>query len=103
MATTPFLPSTLPLVPLPPNQLLFPHLQVTTSFPGSHLAVVLNSIAENVKDRKESDGSRMVAVVPVYEIDRRVGRWACGTSSSSFTSFKAESLTSCPDQERGEE
>lgn len=81
MPTTPFLPSTLPLVPLPPNQVLFPHLQVTTTLPGSHVAVILNTIAENVKDRKGEDGSRMVAVVPVYEIDRRVGRWACGESA----------------------
>jgi len=77
-STTPFLPSTLPLLPLPPPQVLYPFLQVTTALPSSHLVILLNSIAENVKDRRGEDGSRMVAVVPVIEIDRRVGRWACG-------------------------
>lgn len=92
--TTPFLPSTLPLFPLPPSQLLFPHLSITTTIPGTHLAVVLNSIAENVKTTKGEDGSRMVAVVPVYEIDRRVGRWACGESLClpSHTTRSAETF-----------
>jgi len=78
MSSTPFLPSTLPLFPLPPPQVLYPHLQVTATIPSSNLSTLLNSIAENVRDRKEEDGAKMVAVVPVVEIDRRVGRWACG-------------------------
>ena len=76
--STPFLPSNLPLLPLPPPQVLFPHLQVTIPLPSTHLALVLNSIAQNAKDQKVEDGARLVAVVPVVEIERRVGRWACG-------------------------
>lgn len=76
--STSFLPPTLPLLPLPPPQVLYPFLHVSLTLPAGHIATLLHSIAENVKERKGEEGSRMVAVVPVYEIDRRVGRWACG-------------------------
>lgn len=71
-----FLPSTLPLLPLPPPQVLFPYLRVSVVLPSQELALVLNSIAENARTQKVDDGSRLIAVVPVVEIERRVGRWA---------------------------
>jgi ATP-dependent Lon protease len=74
--TSQFLPSTLPLLPLPPPQVLFPYLRVTLTLSSQQLAVVLNSIAENARNQKIDDGARMLAVVPVVEIERRVGRWA---------------------------
>lgn len=76
--STPFLPSTLPLLPLHPPQILYPHLQVTITLPSSHLALVLDSISDNARDQKVEDSVRMLAVVPVVEIERRIGRWACG-------------------------
>ena len=76
--STPFLPSTPPPPPLPPPQLLFPHLQVTVPLRAAHLARVLDSIGENTRDQKVEEAGRMIAVVPVVEIERRVGRWACG-------------------------
>ena len=75
---TPFIPSTLPLVPLLPPQVLFPYLQVTVTLPASHLSVILQSVAKNATDQKVEEGANIVAVVPVVEIERRVGRWACG-------------------------
>ena len=78
MSSPPFLPSTLPLLPLPPSQVLYPNLQVSISLLSSHLSLVLISIAENAKAQKVENGGRMIAVVPVVEIERRVGRWACG-------------------------
>jgi len=74
--TSQFLPSTLPLLPLPPPQVLFPYLRVTLTLTSPQLAVVLNSIAENARNQKLDDGARLLAVVPVVEIERRVGRWA---------------------------
>lgn len=74
--TSQFLPSTLPLLPLPPPQVLFPYLRVTLTLSSPQLAVVLNSIAENARNQKLDDGARLLAVVPVVEIERRVGRWA---------------------------
>lgn len=71
-----FLPSTLPLLPLPPPQVLFPYLRVSVILPASQVALVLNSISENARIQKLEDGSRLLAVVPVVEIERRVGRWA---------------------------
>lgn len=71
-----FLPSTLPLLPLPPPQVLFPYLRVSVTLPPPQVALVLNSIAENARQQKVDDGSRLLAVVPVVEIERRVGRWA---------------------------
>lgn len=71
-----FLPSTLPLLPFPPPQVLFPYLRVSLVLPAQQLALVLNSIAENTRTQKLDDGSRLLAVVPVVEIERRVGRWA---------------------------
>ncbi|ORX37547.1 Lon protease C-terminal proteolytic domain-domain-containing protein [Kockovaella imperatae] len=77
MSSSPFLPSTLPLLPLPPPQVLYPNLQVSVPLPSAQLALVLNSIADNAKTQKAEDSGRMIAVVPVVEIERRVGRWAC--------------------------
>ena len=74
--STPFLPATLPLLPLPPPQVLFPHLQVRLPLASAQLAVVLTSLAENTAKHKLEDGSRVIGVVPVVEIERRVGRWA---------------------------
>jgi len=76
--TTPFLPSTLPLLPVPRPLLLYPHLQVTIPLTTNQLSVVLDSIGDNARDQKVEEGSRLVACVPVIEIERRVGRWACG-------------------------
>lgn len=78
MSSTPFLPSTLPLLPLAPPQVLFPYLQVIVPLQSTHLALVLNSIAQNAKTHKIEDAGGLLAVVPVIEIERRVGRWACG-------------------------
>lgn len=78
MSSTPFLPSTLPLLPLAPPQVLFPYLQVVVPLQSTHLALVLNSIAQNAKTHKIEDAGGLLAVVPVIEIERRVGRWACG-------------------------
>ncbi|RSH93124.1 hypothetical protein EHS25_007477 [Saitozyma podzolica] len=85
-STTPFLPSTLPLIPLPPPQVLYPHLRVTLPLRPSHLAVVLSSIAENAQNQKIEDGARLVGVVPVVESERRIGRWACATAQPSTPS-----------------
>lgn len=80
--STPFLPSTLPLLPLPPPQLLFPYLRVTVPLTAAQVSVVLKSVTENAKAQKLDDGSsRVIAVVPVIEHERRVGRWACGESA----------------------
>jgi ATP-dependent Lon protease len=76
--SNPFLPSTLPLLPLPPPQLLYPYLTISVPLSSSHLALVMDSIADNVRDQKVEDAARMIAVVPVVEIERRIGRWACG-------------------------
>lgn len=80
--STLFLPSTLPLLPLPPPQVLFPYLRVSLILTAQQTALVLNSISENSRAQKlaegsnSSPGSRLIAVVPVVEIERRVGRWA---------------------------
>jgi ribosomal protein S27AE len=81
--TTPFLPSTLPLLPLPPPQLLFPYLRVTVPLTTAQVSVVLKSVTDNAKVQKLDDAnSRVIAVVPVIEHERRVGRWACGQCGS---------------------
>jgi len=63
---------------LPPPQLLYPYLTISVPLSSSHLALVMDSIADNVRDQKVEDAARMIAVVPVVEIERRIGRWACG-------------------------
>lgn len=74
--TTQYLPSTLALLPLPPPQVLFPYLRVSLSLTQAQLTVVLKSIADNARHQKLDDGVKLLAVVPVVEIERRVGRWA---------------------------
>jgi ATP-dependent Lon protease len=74
--STQYLPSTLPLLPLPPPQVLFPYLRVSLSLTQAQLTVVLKSIADNARHQKLDDGVKLIAVVPVVEIERRVGRWA---------------------------
>jgi ATP-dependent Lon protease len=76
MMTTQYLPSTLALLPLPPPQVLFPYLRVSLSLNAAQLNVVLKSIADNARVQKLDDGVKLLAVVPVVEIERRVGRWA---------------------------
>ena len=96
----PFLPSTLPLLPLPPPQVLYPGLQVTIPLSYAHLRVVLDSINQNDREQKVEESSRMVAVVPVMEIERRIGRWACGQLPPvSIWRWRADILCSCSDQE----
>jgi len=74
--TTQYLPSTLPLLPLPPPQVLFPYLRVSLSLNSAQLNVVLKAIADNARLQKLEDSVKLLAVVPVVEIERRVGRWA---------------------------
>lgn len=74
--STQYLPSTLALLPLPPPQVLFPYLRVSLSLNAAQLNVVLKSIADNARVQKLDDGVKLLAVVPVVEIERRVGRWA---------------------------
>ena len=74
--TTQYLPSTLPLLPLPPPQVLFPYLRVSLSLSSAQLNVVLKAIADNARIQKLEDSVKLLAVVPVVEIERRVGRWA---------------------------
>jgi hypothetical protein len=88
--TSQFLPSTLPLLPLPPPQVLFPYLRVTLTLSSQQLAVVLNSIAENARNQKIDDGARLLAVVPVVEIERRVGRWATAARVVKIDNSKDE-------------
>lgn len=82
--STPFLPSTLPLLPVPRPQLLFPFLSANITLTSAQVAVVVKSITDNAKHHKVDDSAggaadaRLVAVVPVLEIERRVSRWACG-------------------------
>lgn len=86
--STPFLPSTLPLLPVPGPQLLFPFLSANITLNSAQVTVVVISITDNAKKHKLDDqtggaDARLVAVVPVLEIERRVGRWDCGESPAA--------------------
>ncbi|WVR07914.1 ATP-dependent protease La [Kwoniella sp. DSM 27419] len=75
--TAPLLPSALPLVPLSPPQVLFPHLRATLSLTSVQLALVLDAVAENLGGKGGNGERQMVGAVPVLDHDRRVGRWGC--------------------------
>ena len=109
----PFLPPTLPLLPLATPQLLFPFLSVSIQLKEDEIALILKAVGENghldapspasranTQGVKEGDkpedrvwegkkvlakGERMVAVVPVLEIERRIGRWATAARIKSIT------------------
>ena len=79
-----FLPSTLPLFPLAPPYLLYPSLTLSIPITPSHLSALLDSINQNATHQKSTgDAARTVAVVPVVEIERRVGRWATAAKIKS--------------------
>jgi ATP-dependent Lon protease len=88
--TTQYLPSTLTLLPLPPPQVLFPYLRVSLSLNSAQLAVVLKSIADNARVQKLDDSVKLLAVVPVVEIERRVGRWATAARVVKIDKSKAD-------------
>ncbi|WWC95654.1 ATP-dependent protease La [Kwoniella sp. B9012] len=75
--TTPLLPSSLPLIPLPPPQVLYPHMGITIPLSTTQLAQVLNAVQSNLGGKGGNGERGMVGVVPVAEGDRRVGRWGC--------------------------
>ncbi|KAK8849818.1 ATP-dependent protease La [Kwoniella newhampshirensis] len=90
--TTPLLPSSLPLIPLPPPQVLYPHLRATISLTSTQLAQVLESVAQNAGKERSGQGGegRVVGVVPVVEIERRVGRWGCAARIKGIERSKDE-------------
>ncbi|WWD20449.1 ATP-dependent protease La [Kwoniella shandongensis] len=91
--TTPFLPSSIPLVPLPPPQVLFPHLRASIPLTSTQLSLVLESVQTNSeKERKKVGGveGRTVGVVPVLDIDRRVGRWGTAARIKGVEKSKDE-------------
>ncbi|WVW87102.1 ATP-dependent protease La [Kwoniella bestiolae CBS 10118] len=75
--TTPLLPSSLPLIPLPSPQVLYPHMGLTIPLSTTQLTLVLNAVQSNLNGKGGNGERGMVGVVPVAEGDRRVGRWAC--------------------------
>lgn len=102
MSSTPFLPATLPLLPLPPPYVVFPHLTISYTLSAVQAAVVIQSISENARKHKSHSGlpsakqaggtdiasgdmDRMVGCVPVVDIERRIGRWATGELLSHRT------------------
>lgn len=78
MAKSTYLPPTLALLPLPKPHVLYPFLQVTVTLPTEVVGHILATISEQTEANKLDSRDRFVAVVPVSDGDRRVGRWACG-------------------------
>ncbi|WVQ95874.1 ATP-dependent protease La [Kwoniella sp. CBS 9459] len=75
--TTPLLPSSIPLIPLPKPNLLYPHLPASIPLSSVQLGLVLDAVSRNLGGKGGNGERRVVGVVPVLEGDRRVGRWAC--------------------------
>ncbi|TYJ51881.1 ATP-dependent protease La [Cryptococcus floricola] len=82
--TTPLLPSSIPLLPLPPPQVLYPFLRTSFHLSQHQLDNVLDALLG--PEDQGGDGEvavvkgRIVAAVPVADGDSRVGRWACAAS-----------------------
>ncbi|WRT69873.1 ATP-dependent protease La [Kwoniella shivajii] len=75
--STPLLPSSLPLLPLSPPQVLFPHLRATIPLTSSQLALVFDAVQSNLGGKGGNGERGMVGVIPVDKSDRRIGRWGC--------------------------
>ncbi|WWC92630.1 ATP-dependent protease La [Kwoniella dendrophila CBS 6074] len=75
--TTPLLPSSLPLIPLSPPQVLFPHLRASIPLTSNQLTSVLDAVQSNLGGKGGNGERGMIGVIPVADGDRRVGRWGC--------------------------
>ncbi|WWC66051.1 ATP-dependent protease La [Kwoniella dejecticola CBS 10117] len=82
--TTPLLPSSLPLIPLRPPQVLFPHLRASIPLSSTQLALVLDAVQSNLGGKGGNGERGIVGVVPVADHDRRVGRWGCAARIKSI-------------------
>lgn len=78
MAKQPYLPPTLPLLPVQRPHVLYPFLQVHVPLTTDAVNSILATITEQADLHKTDPRDRIVAAVPVDDNDRRLGRWACG-------------------------
>ncbi|WVQ84837.1 ATP-dependent protease La [Cryptococcus sp. DSM 104549] len=90
----PLIPSSLPLVPLPPPQVLYPFLRASIPLTSTQLALVLDALphdkAEKNKDVEVRVDGQIVGVIPVAEGERRVGRWGTAAKIRSVEKSKDE-------------
>lgn len=73
---TMLLPPRLPLLPLPPPVVLYPHLLHAATLSADELSSILSAVAVNLGT--DGKGSRVVGCVPVDKDGGRKGKWGVG-------------------------